>query len=446
VGDGESGVHASSYWWSQLRLAVAAAAAVLVAGVAIGGAVVGAWSLATVAVAGAATLVVSPLVVRRLGAEVARVRGFRDGAARRADVARRRRAGLAGTYVVLSGVPIDDTGGGARCTQIALELLRRRFEVTFVNRFPRYESADLRLRIAHPNLETHELRDLALEAWISERAAVLRDRPSGALVEFPLSEFLPIARRLSAAGVTVVYDLIDDWATSLGADWYSPEVEQAIVDASDRLVTTASVLAEPLQARSGGRPVTVLPNAVNLRLFDASRSYTRPLDLPNAPWVAIYVGALWGEWFDWDLLRACALRYPDSAVVVIGDYRGQCPDRPPNLSFLGLKPQQELPAYLAHADVAIVPWVVNEITRATSPLKVYEYLAMRLPVVAPDLAPLGGLPFVLRARDAEDFVEMVGRAREVTVDPGELEAFLASNSWEARVDALLAVTATQARA
>jgi glycosyltransferase involved in cell wall biosynthesis len=181
----------------------------------------------------------------------------------------------------------------------------------------------------------------------------------------------------------------------------------------------------------------LLPNAVDLRLFNANRSYPRPADLPAAEWTLIYIGALWGEWFDWELLTESARRYATASVVAIGDYRGQCPHKLPNLRFLGLKPQRDLPAYLAHSSVAIIPWKVNEITCATSPLKVYEYLAMRKPVVVPNLPLLSGLPFVFCSRDGEAFLHNLTVARQAQV-PGEaLESFLTGNSWQKRVDQIV---------
>jgi glycosyltransferase involved in cell wall biosynthesis len=128
-----------------------------------------------------------------------------------------------------------------------------------------------------------------------------------------------------------------------------------------------------------------VPNAVNIDLFDPRRPWTRPADYPEAAWSMIYIGALWGDWFDWGLLRRLAVAYAEAAVVVIGDYRQQMTAAPGNVHFLGLKAQAELPAYLAQAEVAIIPWKANAVTHATSPLKVYEYLAMRRPVVAPQL-------------------------------------------------------------
>jgi hypothetical protein len=76
--------------------------------------------------------------------------------------------------------------------------------------------------------------------------------------------------------------------------------------------------------------------------------------------------------------------------------------------------------------------MVNSITQATSPLKVYEYLNMLKPVVAPDLRPLHGLPGVLLAQDRQDFIAKVGVASQQKLSADEIEAFTAQNNWQAR--------------
>lgn len=45
--------------------------------------------------------------------------------------------------------------------------------------------------------------------------------------------------------------------------------------------------------KASNRPVGMMPNAVNSRLFNPLRQYKRPLDLPRASWTALYIGALW---------------------------------------------------------------------------------------------------------------------------------------------------------
>lgn len=455
IGDGESGVHAQYYWRSGVRLMSAGLMTLfffLLAGVS------GVWlGLSPTLLLGVVALVLGPIgalaaargklrtvtdLLWESGGEVARVVGFLQGARRRHVVQARRLRAIRGTFFVLSGVPIDDTGGGARCTQLTLALLRRGFAVVFINKFPKRESTDLHLRMHHPFLFTHDLATFNWNAFLHEHPLLFSEKPLGALVEFPLAEFLPLLARIREHGGIVAYDLLDDWQTSLGSGWYAPSVEQEIIAASHVFVATAPALAARLRERSD-RLVTLLPNAVNLHLFSSTRLSPRPQDFPTASWAILYMGALWGDWFDWDLLADIARRYADAAVVVIGDYRGQGQACPANVYFLGLKAQHELPAYVQWADVAIIPWKVNDLTQATSPLKVYEYLAMGKPVVAPVLEPLADIPFVLRSENNAAFLDNIERARHLHVDGERLNAFLRQNSWERRVTQLLTAMGEQ---
>ena len=213
------------------------------------------------------------------------------------------------------------------------------------------------------------------------------------------------------------------------------------------LTASAPALVARLEGLTG-RPARLLPNAFNQTLFHAGSRPPRPADLPEGKAIALYAGSLWGGWMDWPLVRRLATELPDLALVFVGDWRGEGGGLPTNCHFLGLKPQDELPGYLAHAAVGVLPWRVDDVTRATSPLKVYEYLAMGLPVVAPPLDPLAGLPGVHVAADAEAFVTSV-RARVDRPSPPQeqaaMKAFAATSSWAARVDVLLDLTEAAAQ-
>ena len=158
----------------------------------------------------------------------------------------------------------------------------------------------------------------------------------------------------------------------------------------------------------------------------------------------IYAGALWGDWFDWELLRELALGQPRASLVVIGDVRHRWRGWPSNIHFTGLLPQAWLPAFLSRADVAIIPWKVSPVTQATSPLKVYEYLAMGLPVVAPRLKPLACMPGVLLAKNRKEFVALVEEARHLRMDEKVIADFVKENCWERRLDRLLRLIARTA--
>jgi glycosyltransferase involved in cell wall biosynthesis len=346
------------------------------------------------------------------------------------------------TALILAGVPIDDSGGGQRPAQLALELLARGWRVVYVHQYPKHEHRDLGLRVAHPQLTTCTTAELDLTAHLD-------GRPVGrllAIAEMPHPAFEAPLAAVQARDGRVVYDLIDAWDTSLGGDWYDAAVEARLAASADVLAASAGTLQAGLAARTG-REVVLVPNAVNRRLFDPRRAHPRPADMPVAGRVFTYVGALWGEWFDWALVRALAEAEPAAHVVLIGDYAGQCPfPPPPNMHFLGLKAQAALPAYLAHADVALIPFAVSRLTQAVSPLKVFEYLAMGVPVAATGLVELAGLPHVHVGDTPAAFTAAVRAAAATPVDRAALAAFSRANGWEARVEALLEAAFGQAAA
>jgi glycosyltransferase involved in cell wall biosynthesis len=345
-----------------------------------------------------------------------------------------------GIVFILTGVPIDDTGGGSRYAQLAQELLYRKFAVIYINRFAKDETVDLPNKFCHPNLFCYPLNLFALDQFLHDKALDISRLKVSVLVEMPHPDWLPLINSLKRKGSRLIYDLVDDWNTDLGADWYSSDIENKIIQHADQLIATAPALVDHLKKISN-RPVTFLPNAVNLRLFSIDRKYTRPTDWPDHEWAVIYTGSLYGSWFDWDLLLEVARHYSDAAVVVIGDYLGQCPVDLPNLYFLGLKANRDLPAYLAFSTVAIVPWKINKITLSTSPIKLYEYLAMGKPVVTPDLAPLKDIPGLFCVRSHEEFILAIGLARKAAFDVDTISKFVQENSWQARVDVLLGLLA-----
>lgn len=332
-----------------------------------------------------------------------------------------------GAAVVLAAVPLHDVGGGFRGAQIAMELCRRGFHVTYVAEYGSGHSVDLGLRFVHPRLEEWRLEDFDPASYAARLETDLRI----ALVEIPSPPAWKATRFLSRSGFRVAYDLIDDWSDeALGGWWYQPDVELKFIDAADTLVGSARLLVQSLQERSGGRPVAYIPNGVNQNMF-TGRPAEVPPDIPagSGPLIS-YHGSLYGDWFDWEALAAVGESFPQARLQVIGDEHGH-PPVPPNVHFLGLKPQFQLPWYLAQADVSLVPFKLNETTHAVSPLKAYESLAMGVPVAAPPLEPLVGVEGTFLD---EDLPAAVGRALEAP--PLDADRARAAHGWAERVGRL----------
>lgn len=331
-----------------------------------------------------------------------------------------------GAVVMLGTVPLYDIGGGSRGAQITQELLARGYHVVHTYLFDADESVDLGLRIVHPNLEHMRLEDFDIEAYRSR----LQTDDLIAILEIPHPAFLPLVRPLREHGFKIAYDLMDDWSDpALGGWGYAAWAEEGVAVSSDVLIASAPSLVKRL-ADMTGRHVVEVPNAVNTRLFQPG-DFEQPHDIPpgNGP-VFEYHGSLYGDWFDWEALKRVADAYPDARLLIIGDEKKH-PPMPGNVHFLGLKPQFELPAYLAYTDVALVPFVVSETTHAVSPLKAFEYLAMGVPVAASPLEPLVDLPGV---HTDTDLVAAVGAA--LTGPRPDSESARRLYSWEERLHRL----------
>ncbi len=328
--------------------------------------------------------------------------------------------------VVLALVPLHDIGGGSRGAQLTLELLRRGTHVTYAALYGTAETADLGLRFVHPRLEQVRLDELDP----GRLAARLTGQPGWVLAEAPAPPIVDAAAALARAGWDVVYDLLDDWTSPALGDWYDPAVERRLVDLAAGLVATAPDLRNRL-----GPTAALVPNAVNPALFGGEPGPV-PDDFPpgDGPVVG-YHGSLYGAWMDWAGLRALAAADPGMRVVVIGDDKAPRPELPPNVHFLGFKPQAELLAYIARFDAAILPWEVSDLTHAVSPLKVYEYLAAGVPVAAPPLRALDGIEGVHAAPSLGEALT------DALAAPGpDREVALAEHSWEARLAPILATT------
>jgi UDP-galactopyranose mutase len=143
------------------------------------------------------------------------------------------------------------------------------------------------------------------------------------------------------------------------------------------------------------------------------------------------------ERLDLELLGALARSKPEWSIVVIGPVVKIDPaslPRVPNLHYLGQKSYEELPAYLAGWQVAMMPFALNESTRFISPTKTLEYLAGGKRVVSTpirDVVTPYGERGLVQVADSGSFVAAVERAlRGGGPAPEEIEAFLAQTSWE----------------
>jgi glycosyltransferase involved in cell wall biosynthesis len=268
----------------------------------------------------------------------------------------------------------------------------------------------------------------------------------------------PAAARLvgSVREAFAVYDCVDDYAEQYAPDRRRMELVRAADRDAGRLARLVFATTEALAERHRQtNPRTFLvPNAADYDHFSAAfdRNVAAPevRDLPRP--VLGFAGNLTPRKVDFESLRALALERPGWTLVLIGPVRDRGEralagiSELPNVRWLGWRPYQDLPRYIAAFDVALCPYVRNAYTENVFPLKIYEYLAAGKPVVATGTPSLRGMePDVILVDGAASLPAAVEAAlsRSSDADRERRMALAARNTWEDRTERLLGLVADE---
>ncbi|MBK8822577.1 MAG: glycosyltransferase [Anaerolineales bacterium] len=243
----------------------------------------------------------------------------------------------------------------------------------------------------------------------------------------------------------VIYDHCDDILVSAGQ---AQDHDELLRHSHLTLASSNKLLMEDQAVREN---TLLLPNAVDFDWVAQNAPKTgevAPEDLQKIinkkkPIIG-YTGAL-AEWFDYELLIEVCEQCPEMEFVLIGiDYDhslGQtrlleCE----NVTWLGHKPYQALFQYVWRFDVAIIPFCVNQITLATSPVKLFEYFACQKPVVSTALPECEKYEAVFIAHDAAEFRAQLHKALAAIDSEKYIEQLIEiarQNTWEARVGRII---------
>ncbi len=323
---------------------------------------------------------------------------------------------------------------GQRSTHLALELAGRGVPVVFGYwRWGRVE------RRAQDRLDQGILQ-IPLDELLAAPLAVLSafsNAPRLLLLEFPHPGFFGFVAAARGRGWISVYDVVDDWHEfhRLGqAPWYRAAHEAQLLSTAEAVVAVSPALIEKVR-RVSGREGALIPNGMRLEIARVGA----PQAVERGDLTLGYFGNMTSAWFDWSLLRHAAAARPGWQIHLIGFGEGQPAGLPPNIHLHGRLPPSRLAAYAANWDAGIIPFKRSRLAEAADTTKLYEYLAMGLPVVVTGVVPPAGTERVVTsASGVEAFVREVERVTRPGAHPVERgKAFAAQSQWNLRVDRLL---------
>jgi UDP-galactopyranose mutase len=256
---------------------------------------------------------------------------------------------------------------------------------------------------------------------------------------------------------SVVYDCMDELSAFKGAPAVLRQREAALLEVASLVLTGGQSLYEA--KRTQHHNIHPFPSSVDVSHFAQARTMrSDPADQAAIPHPRLGFFGVIDERMDLELLSAVAAARPDWHIVMLGPVVKIDPatlPAAPNLHYLGGRKYEQLPAYIAGWDVALLPFALNEATRYISPTKTPEYMAAGKPIVSTPIRdvvrPYGQQGLVRIASDAASFVDAceAALAEDATARRAAADAFLRRLSWDdtwRRIAALIHQTLTAPRA
>lgn len=256
---------------------------------------------------------------------------------------------------------------------------------------------------APPNPYVGILSDLQARSIAKTINAITRDfglvDPVG-IVQHPF--WAPVLDRLP--GQFIIYDCMDHHAGFGDEAPHLADLERRTIKRADHVVATSAWIADQIDHPRISR----IPNGVDLAHFERTSSNDKTGG--NRPRIGYY-GAI-AHWFDFELVAQIARSLPTCDFVLAGEVTSdevRCFDGLNNIQLLGEIPYNDVPSLAATFDVALIPFKIIDLTLATNPVKIFEYAALGLPVVATDLPELSDLPssVVSRVTTVEEAIDCI---------------------------------------
>ena len=334
---------------------------------------------------------------------------------------------------IFATVPYYDVGGGQRSAQLAKIFNKMGFNIFYIYAFECSEDNVPFMSIPvsyHKNIKNVSYDEI--DMYARKNDIFIFEAPTKAF-----NQFLALAKLKKCK---VVYENIDNWETSLGSILFDKETLENMIREADMIVATAQKLVEQTENyvkkySDEKKKVYYLPNAVDDELFDPRKNYEKPNDLILGEKNLLYYGSLWGEWFDWEIIKNLA-KDKTVSITLIGDYSGIkniVEEMPENVHFLGLKKQTDLPSYLKYVDYAILPFKPGEISDYVSPLKIFEYISMGKIILTTNLPDIQKYPNIYSSNNINKWNEIINTKIEVK----EWDTFITKNNWYARCTDIL---------
>lgn len=188
------------------------------------------------------------------------------------------------------------------------------------------------------------------------------------------------------------------------------------------VVVTADELKKDVVSKRGNDNLVFSSNGVDYDFFQNFDNYDLEDDylniVKNGKINLCYYGAL-AKWFDYDLIKKIAKNNKYNIILFGIKYDGSYDENindEKNIYFMGPRDYKVLKYYARECDILIIPFVLNDITSSTSPVKIFEYMALHKPIVTTDMKECRKYKSVLIGKNHSDFLDKMDEAYKLKND------------------------------
>ncbi len=332
-------------------------------------------------------------------------------------VARKKGKGDKLMYKILCLSTVDFDWMYQRPQQLMMEFSRRGWSVIYCNKTQReelyLEEIDINITICH------NLKGLLKKGCSVDLVWAINPQYAGLKGIFNEKVF--------------VYDYVDDFPFLILH-------HHRMVKVADVIIATSTPLLNTVKRYS--KNAHLIPNGCDYQFFNASQNLKSDYHKNEKVKTIGYIGAI-APWVDLELIELVAQNFPQEEILLIGATLGGVKvPKIENIRHLGHQIYEKIPSYLNEMDVVLIPFKRNQITRATNPIKLYEYLSMGKPIVStylPELLPFN--QYIYMSNNKEEFIESLSMALRED-DPKLVEKrkdIAQQNSWQDRVNSIIEV-------
>lgn len=258
-------------------------------------------------------------------------------------------------------------------------------------------------------------------------------------------------------GFKIIYEYIDDLSPLLVGTKELPinikeKYNYMLKDTENVfVVVTADEIKKDVYSKRGDEKLVFSCNGVDYEHFNKldpnfefDKKFTEIIN-EGKPIIGYY-GAL-ASWFDYEMIIELANKRPNYNIVLLGIKYDDSFDKSnlnkySNIHFLGSKNYDVLPNYAKKFAVCTIPFLINDITQATSPLKLFEYMALGKPIVTTAMNECKKYKSVMIANNKDEFVELIDKSIQLSTEQNKdyfnlLNKEALENTWEEKAKTIL---------